>query len=71
MVNRRRVATNVKVLPPKVVPISPADHQQAVAALIEVIEQWWRDRQDVEPSVQQGDGSALSGGSIGPEVVPK
>jgi hypothetical protein len=48
MMNRRRAATNIRALPPDVVPISPEDHQQAVAALTEMIEQWWRNRHDVE-----------------------
>jgi hypothetical protein len=69
MVNRRRVATTIKVLPPEVVPFSPEDHQQA-AAMTEMIEQWWRDRHDGEPSVQPADGPTPSGGSIGSQAVP-
>lgn len=55
MVTQRRVATNIKVLPPEVVPISPEDYQQAVTALAQIIEQWWRNHHDDEPSMPQGD----------------
>ena len=70
MVTRRREATNTKVLPARVVPISSEDHEQAVTALAQMIEQWWLKRHDVGPSVQQGDGSAPSGPSLGPEAGP-
>ncbi|GAA2669680.1 hypothetical protein Apa02nite_016560 [Actinoplanes palleronii] len=50
MVNRRRVATNVRVLAPEVVPMSPEEYQQAVTALAQMIEQWWRNHHDDEPS---------------------
>jgi len=56
MVSRRRVATSIKVLPPEVVPLTCEDREQAVAALAQLIEQWWRNRRDVELSVQPGDG---------------
>jgi len=62
MVNRRRVATSIKVLPPRVVPITAEDHEQAVTALAQLIEQWWRKRRDAEGSVQPGDGSPSSRG---------
>jgi hypothetical protein len=68
MVNRRRVATNIKVLPPGVVPITSEDHQQAVTALAQLIEQWWLNRHDVELSAQPGGGSAPSRGPSGPGV---
>jgi len=68
VVTRRRAVAKVRVLPPEVFPISAEDHQQAVTALTQMIEQWWRNQHDVEPSVQQGDGPTQSGGSLGPEV---
>jgi hypothetical protein len=48
------------VLPPEVVPISPEDYQQAVTALAQMIEQWWRNHHDDEPSIPQGDAPATS-----------
>ncbi|HET6483306.1 MAG TPA: hypothetical protein VFG35_25160 [Actinoplanes sp.] len=50
------MATSIKVLPPEVVPLTCEDREQAVAALAQLIEQWWRNRRDVELSVQPGDG---------------
>jgi hypothetical protein len=39
--SRGRRLPAIKVLPPRVVPISEEDYQKAVTALVQMIAQWW------------------------------
>lgn len=46
MVTRRRIASKMRVLPPKVVPMSEDEREQAITAIATMIEQWWRTNGD-------------------------
>lgn len=41
MTIRRRRVTPVRVRPPKTVPITPEEDEQAVSAIASMIAQWW------------------------------
>jgi hypothetical protein len=41
MVTRRRTASKIHSLPPKVVPLNVEDEQKAVTALADMIDWWW------------------------------
>jgi hypothetical protein len=52
---RGRRLPAIKVLPPRVGPISGEDYQKAVTALAEMIGQWWCRQHDHDRSPVPGD----------------
>ena len=46
----KRSATPIRLCPPRAVPMSGEDYQQAVTAPATMIADWWRVEQEAEPT---------------------